>query len=151
MWKILNENREDMCHSSLTYRVQWRLYSELVDIFESEPGFCQEFQSYLESWNEECEKQYLYYYRWGFEMGQAKIGTEHIRQRMSKEKKNLRLCKEKIRMRKVAEQQSREMQELWSMFCEAEKQCHTYQAMYLCMLGVEDGEKYNNKTGIPPN
>ena len=63
--EMRKEYKEKICRENHTYRICWRLYHELADIFSQETPIAEEFGAYPALLEQQRREQYGRYYEWG--------------------------------------------------------------------------------------
>ena len=137
--EMSKEYKEKICRENHTYRICWRLYHELADIFSQETPIAEEFGAYLALLEQQRREQYRRYYEWGRTLAD---GT-HLVTGTGNE-----TGEDKQKLSQSMESYSEEMLVLWKLFCCAEGYCRIQEAAYMCVLGMEEEE--SKKNGIHP-
>ena len=143
--EMREEYKEKMSRENHTYRICWKLYDELADLFCNEGPISEDFKTFLVQLEKQREEQYNRHYNWGCAM---ECGTVLDNQPEGELLTGQRMAAEARKsVEWVMKSYSEEMFMLWKLFCRVETYCRTQEAAYMCVLGMEETDK---KNGIHP-
>lgn len=143
--EMREEYKEKMSRENHTYRICWKLYDELADLFCNEGPISEDFKTFLVQLEKQREEQYNRHYNWGCAM---ECGTVPDNQPEGELLTGQRMAAEARKsVERVMKSYSEEMFMLWKLFCRVEAYCRTQEAAYMCVLGMEETDK---KNGIHP-
>ena len=144
--EMREEYKEKMSRENHTYRICWKLYDELADLFCNEGPISEDFKTFLVQLEKQREEQYNRHYNWGCAM---ECGTVPDNQPEGELLTGQRMAAEARKsVERVMKSYSEEMFMLWKLFCRVEAYCRTQEAAYMCVLGMEETDK---KNGIHPD
>lgn len=142
--EMREEYKEKMSRENHTYRICWKLYDELADLFCNEGPISEDFKTFLVQLEKQREEQYRRHYSWGCAM---ECGMVFDNQPDGDLIAGERTAAAREKLEEVMKFYSAEMFMLWKLFCRVEAYCRTQEAAYMCVLGMEETDK---KNGIHP-
>ena len=143
--EMREEDKEKMSRENHTYRICWKLYGELTDLFCNESPISEDFKTFLVQLEKQRREQYKRHYIWGCAMECGTVLDNQPDGDLIAGERTTAAAREKLE--EVMKFYSAEMFMLWKLFCCVEAYCCAQEAAYMCVLGMEEAEK---KKGIHP-